>query len=123
VTDAALVIALGFAGGCCSGLFGISGAVMFVPALTLGLGLSQLHAQATSLAAIIPAVAAGAWLQTSHGNVNWIAGTRIGCVSIIGVAVGAFTAQALSGRALRTIFACFLVLVAARMIHSSIKNG
>jgi uncharacterized membrane protein YfcA len=123
MTGAALVIALGFAGGICSGLFGVSGAVMFVPALTLGLGLSQLHAQATSLAAIIPAVAVGAWLQTSDGNVNWAAGSRIGCISIVGVAAGAFAAQALSGEALRTIFAGFLVLVAARMIHSSIKKG
>jgi uncharacterized membrane protein YfcA len=89
----------------------------------LGLGLSQLHAQATSLAAIIPAVAVGAWLQTSDGNVNWAAGSRIGCISIVGVAAGAFAAQALSGDALRTIFAGFLVLVAVRMIHSSIKDG
>ena len=123
MTGAVLVVALGLAGGICSGLFGISGAVMFVPALTLGLGLTQLHAQATSLAAMIPAVAVGAWLQTSDGNVNWAAATRIGCVSIVGVAGGAFAAQALSGEALRLFFAGFLVLVAARMIHSSIKNG
>lgn len=122
MTDIALVVALGFVGGCFSGLFGVSGAVLFVPALTVGMGLSQLHAQATSLAAMIPAVAAGAWLQTSHGNVNWSASARIGCISVAGVAVGAFAAQALSGDTLRTIFAGFLVLVAARMIHSSTKS-
>ena len=50
----ALAIVLGFAAGVLAGLFGVGGGILFVPTLTLTLGLSQLHAQATSLLAILP---------------------------------------------------------------------
>ena len=64
-----LVAALvGLAAGGVSGLFGVGGGVLFVPALTLVLGLSQLHAEATSLAAIIPVVLAGVWRQRGTGT-------------------------------------------------------
>jgi uncharacterized membrane protein YfcA len=121
VTGAGLVVLLGFVGGCFAGIFGVSGAVIFVPALGIGLGLSQLHAQATSLAAMIPAVALGAWLHGSQGNVDWGAARRIGIFSLVGVAAGAFSAQALSGHALRTIFAGVLLFVATRLISSALK--
>ena len=42
-----------------------------MPTLTLGLGLTQLHAEASSLLAIIPTVAAGTWRQQRYGNVRW----------------------------------------------------
>ena len=53
VTTVLLALVLGFCAGVLSGLFGVGGGILFVPAL-LALGLSQLHAEATSLAAILP---------------------------------------------------------------------
>ena len=58
-----LAIALGLAGGVLSGLFGVGGGILFVPTLTLGLGLTQIHGEATSLLAILPTVAVGTWRQ------------------------------------------------------------
>jgi uncharacterized protein len=50
-----LAVMLGLAAGVLSGLFGVGGGILFVPTLTW-LGLTQLHAEATSLLAIIPTV-------------------------------------------------------------------
>ena len=36
------------------GMFGVGGGILFVPTLVLGLGLTQVHAEATSLLAILP---------------------------------------------------------------------
>ena len=54
---------IGFAAGVVAGLLGVGGGILFVPALTLALGLSQLDAEATSLLAIIPVSALGAYRQ------------------------------------------------------------
>ena len=54
-----LAAALGLAAGVLAGLFGVGGGILFVPTLTLVLGLTQLHAEATSLLAILPTAAAG----------------------------------------------------------------
>ena len=50
----ALAVGLGLVAGVFAGLFGVGGGILFVPTLSLALGLDQLHAQATSLAAMLP---------------------------------------------------------------------
>ena len=66
-----LALVLGFGAGALSGLFGVGGGILFVPTLVFVVGLGQLGAQATSLAAMIPVVAFGAWQQHRVGNVRW----------------------------------------------------
>src|SRR5215217_8837052 len=51
VIEAALI---GVAAGIIAGLFGVGGGTLFVPALTIFLGLSHIDAEATSLLAIVP---------------------------------------------------------------------
>ena len=51
MTTILLALVLGFAAGAISGIFGVGGGVLFVPTLVLVTGLTQLEAQATSLAA------------------------------------------------------------------------
>jgi uncharacterized protein len=114
--DIALAVGLGFLAGLFSGLLGIGGGALFVPALALGLGLSQLGAQATSLAAMIPVLVVGAWRHTSYGNVLWRPALVIGAASAGGVVSGAFLARALPDHVLRQLFALFLVCMAARMV-------
>ena len=62
-------IGLGFAAGLLAGFFGVGGGILFVPTL-VALGLSQIDAEATSLLAILPTVAAGTWRQRHYGNVR-----------------------------------------------------
>ena len=70
ITTALLALALGFGAGVLAGMFGVGGGILFVPTL-LALGLSQVEAEATSLLAIVPTVAAGVWRQNRYGNVRW----------------------------------------------------
>ena len=110
-----LAIALGFAGGVLAGLFGVGGGILFVPTLALGLGLTQLHAEASSLLAIIPTVIAGTWRQQRYGNVRWRPAIVIGLAAIGGVEGGVALAESLPEDALRRLFGALTILVAAQI--------
>jgi uncharacterized membrane protein YfcA len=118
-TTVILALVLGFGAGMLSGLFGVGGGILFVPTLALVVGLSQLDAQATSLAAIIPVVAFGAWQQHRAGNVRWKAGVAVGAASVLGVVGGAALATSLDDELLRSLFAALLLLVAAQLLWST----
>jgi uncharacterized protein len=111
-----LVVVLGFTAGVLSGMFGVGGGILFVPTLSLVVGLTHLEAQATSLAAVIPVVAVGAWRQHAYGNVRWRPAFWIGLTSAVGVAAGVVLADALSDDVLRRLFATLLLVVAARLL-------
>jgi len=110
----ALALLLGFGAGVLAGLFGVGGGILFVPTL-VGLGLGQLDAEATSLHAILPTVAAGTWRQRHYGNVRWRTALVVGLASIAGVEAGVQIATALSESTLRRLFAVLLLGVAAQL--------
>lgn len=114
--EAVLIIALGVAAGATAGLFGVGGGIIFVPTLTLVLGLGQLEAEATSLLAIIPVAVFGSWRQTRTGDVNWRDATVIGLVSVVTAVAGALIADVAPERALRVGFAILLVATAAQLV-------
>jgi uncharacterized protein len=114
-----LALVLGFGAGILSGLFGVGGGTLFVPTLVLVVGLAQIDAQATSLAAMIPVIAFGAWQQHRAGNVRLRTGLAIGIFSVLGVSAGAAVATSLPEDVLRTLFAAFLLLVAAQLLWST----
>lgn len=116
IVEAVLIIALGVAAGMIAGLFGVGGGTIFVPTLTLVLGLSQLHAEATSLLAIIPVAMLGSWRQTREGTVRWGDATIIGLVSVATAIVGALIADVAPERALRLGFAVLLLITAAQLV-------
>jgi uncharacterized membrane protein YfcA len=111
----AIAVVIGLAAGVLAGLFGVGGGILFVPALTLALGLEQHHAQATSLLAILPTVAVGAWRQQRYGNVRWTPALVLGVAGIAGVVAGGFLAESLPGSVLRRLFAVLLVLTAVQL--------
>ena len=110
-----VVALLGLAAGILAGLFGVGGGILFVPALTLGLGLTQLHAEATSLLAILPTVVAGGAQQVRYGNVRWRIALFVGVGAIAGVEGGVQLAEAVPQGALRRLFAVLLLVVAAQV--------
>jgi uncharacterized membrane protein YfcA len=110
----ALAIVLGAMAGVLAGLFGVGGGILFVPTLTW-LGLTQLHAEATSLLAIIPTVLVGVWRQNRYGNVQWRAAAVIGVASIGATVGGAQVAVSLPEHVLRKLFAVLLILTAAQI--------
>jgi uncharacterized protein len=113
-TTIVLAVLLGVAAGMLAGFFGVGGGILFVPTL-VALGLSQLDAEATSLLAILPTVAAGTWRQRRYGNVRWRDALVLGVASIAGAVVGVEVATSLHEDVLRRLFAVLLLGVAAQL--------
>ena len=110
-----LVIAIGLVGGMLAGLFGVGGGIVFVPTLALALGLTQLHAEASSLLAILPTAIVGSWRQYRYGNVDLRAAALVGVASIGGVQIGVVVAESLPEVTLRRLFGLLLLLTAAHI--------
>jgi uncharacterized membrane protein YfcA len=123
MAEALLVIALGVAAGAAAGLFGVGGGIIFVPTLTLVLGLSQLEAEATSLLAIIPVAVLGSWRQTRSGQVRWPDAAVMGVVSVVTAIAGALIADVAPERALRIGFAVLLVVTAVQLVRRARRVG
>jgi uncharacterized membrane protein YfcA len=115
--DVLLAILMAMAGGAVGGLLGVGGGILFVPALVVFLGNSQLEGEATSLAVIVPMAILGTWRQHRHGNVDLRAGVTIGLLSIPGVIAGVALANVLPERALELSFAALCLLVALRLLR------
>ena len=110
-------IAIGVAGGVVSGLLGVGGGILFVPALTLALSLSQIKAEATSLLAIVPVALVGAARQYRYGNVRVRDAGVLGVLSAVGVLGGVAAANVLPQRTLRFGFAALTLFVAAHFLR------
>jgi uncharacterized membrane protein YfcA len=111
-----LAVVMGAAGGVISGMLGVGGGILFVPALSLVLSLSQVKAEATSLLAIIPVALAGALRQYRYGNVRVRDAIPLGLMSAAGVAGGVALSNTLSQRALKVAFAALLLVVAGQLV-------
>jgi uncharacterized membrane protein YfcA len=93
-----------------------------VPTLVLAFGLGQLEAEATSLAAVLPTVAAGAWRQHRYGHVRWRMAATLGVVAVVGVELGVRAAVALDEDVLRRLFALLLFGVAAQVALRTLRS-
>ena len=118
----AAAVALGVAAGVLAGMFGVGGGILFVPTL-LGLGLGQLDAEATSLLAILPTVAAGTWRQHRYGNLRPRLALVVGVSSVVGVQVGVLIATSLPEHVLRRLFGVLVLAVAAQLAWRSRSRG
>ena len=114
--------AIGLAAGVLAGLFGVGGGILFVPTLTLVLGLTQLHAEATSLLAILPTSIAGALRQRRYGNVRWRAALVVGLAAVAGVEGGVQIAEALPEHILRRLFGVLMLAVAAQIAWRALRR-
>ncbi|HEX3294558.1 MAG TPA: sulfite exporter TauE/SafE family protein [Solirubrobacterales bacterium] len=112
---------LGFAGGMVGGLLGVGGGVLFVPALTIFLGETQVRAEATSLLAIVPVALVAVWRQLGYGNVRVRDGLVIGVLSPVGVAIGVITSNEISQRALELIFAGLALVIATQLVIRALR--
>ena len=116
-------VVIGLAAGVVAGLLGVGGGALFVPALTIGLGLSQLDAEATSLLAIIPVALVGAWRQYGHGNADIRTGLTLGALAAGGAVAGAAGANALPERALEVGFGLLLLAIAGHLVRRALTDA
>lgn len=115
-------IVIGLVAGIVAGVLGVGGGTLFVPALTIGLGLSQLDAEATSLLAIIPVALIGAVRQRAHGNVDVRIGVLLGLIAVAGALAGVAIANAVPERGLEVGFGLFLLFVAWRLAARALRG-
>lgn len=104
------LLVVGVVSGLLSGLFGIGGGTVIVPALVL-VGLTQRQAAATSLAAIVPTSISGVISYATAGDVDWIAALLLACGMVAGSQIGSWLLSRLPEVFLRWFYATFLVFV------------
>jgi hypothetical protein len=117
VAEIAGAMALGFLAGMMGGLVGVGGGIVFVPALVLFLDQGQLDAESTSLLAIVPVAALGAWRQHGYGNVRVRDGLLVGALAPLGVVAGTTIANVVSERVLELSFAALQIAFAMGMLR------
>ena len=108
-------VALGLVMGICSGLFGIGGGAIAVPALVALFGVSDLIAKGTSLLVMIPTSFVGTLTNRRNGLVAWRTGLTVGVAAAAAAIPGAYIALALPPALSAVLFAVFLLLVAAQL--------
>lgn len=111
-----IFILIGLFAGILSGVFGIGGGVVIVPALIFLAGLTPITATGTSLAALLlPVGALGAYEYYRRGHLQLGSAMWIALGLFFGVWIGAKIANQLSPLQMKRAFAVFLVLVAGRL--------
>ena len=117
IVEAALI---GVAAGAVSGMLGVGGGILFVPALVLVLGLSQVEGEATSLLAILPVAVVGTWRQRRYGNVRLMDGLLMGVLAAAGTVGGVALVNVLPVRAVKIGFAALLLVTAYQMTRRAL---
>lgn len=114
-----MILILGLIAGVMSGLLGIGGAVLMIPALVIGFGLSQHTAQGTTLAMMLPPVTLLAVMQYhKNGNIDWRVASLLCLSFFIGGLFGAKLANNIHPILLKRIFGIALLLISLKMIFS-----
>jgi uncharacterized membrane protein YfcA len=114
-----IYLAIGLAAGLLSGLFGIGGGILIVPALLLVARMAPATATGTSLGALLlPVGALGAWEYYKNGHVDIRASLFIALGLLVGAFFGARTAQGLDPSLAKRTFSVFLLLISVRIWFS-----
>jgi hypothetical protein len=110
--DSVLFVLIGLGAGVLSGLFGIGGGVLIVPALLYGVGFTQKMATGTSLAVLLPPVGVLAVLEYyRQGQVNFKAAILIAFSLMLGAWIGARGVSQLDSRVMKSLFGVFLIVL------------
>ncbi len=107
---------IGILAGVLSGLFGIGGGLIIIPALIFFFKMNQHLAQGTSLGALLLPVGILGFIEYwRHGNVNLTGAILIAVGLFVGAFFGAYIANVLPTKTLSKLFAIFLIIVAIRI--------
>ncbi len=114
-----LYVLLGLVAGVLSGIIGIGGGVIIVPALVFLFGLSQHQAQGTTLALLVPPIGIlAAWTYYKAGYVNLEIAAFVCLGFVLGGLIGARIATAVPDAVLERIFGVVLLLISLKMIFA-----
>lgn len=118
--EVAVLVLIGLAAGILSGMFGIGGGVIIVPALVFILGMTQHMAQGTSIGLmLLPIGILAAWNYHKSGNLNVGYGIIIALSFFLGGYLGSKFSLGMSELVLKRSFGVLLMVIAIRMIFFS----
>jgi uncharacterized membrane protein YfcA len=118
--DVLIAALIAVAGGLAGGLVGVGGGVLFVPALTIFLGLSQVEGESTSLLMIVVVALVGAYRQNAYGNLNLRDALVIGILSPLGVLIGVVVSNEVPQRVLELSFAALVLFIAYGLVRRAL---
>jgi uncharacterized membrane protein YfcA len=110
------VVLVGLVAGFLSGLFGVGGGILIVPALVLLLGFTQRLAHGTSLASVLPIAIASLSSYAIEDKVDWKVGALLAVGAVFGAVVGTHILHRLPHDTLAITFAVLLVATALRLL-------
>lgn len=114
---------IGLSAGILSGLFGIGGGVLIVPALMYGLSFSQKLATGTSLAILLPPVGIAAVMEYyRHGAVNIKAAMVIAIMVVLGSWLGSKFSVGIDPATMKLLFGVFLILLGGYIIYDAMSG-
>ncbi len=112
-----ILILIGIVGGVASGLLGIGGAILMIPALVFILGFSQQTAQGTTLCAMVPPIGLlAAWQYYKAGHADLKAAIIIAITFFIGAFFGSKASMAINPQILKKSFGFLLLYISVKMI-------
>lgn len=115
------LVAVGVFMGVTSGLFGIGGAVVLVPALVLLFGVDDLLARGTSLLVMLPTAATGTVAHLRAGRVDVRQGTAVGLAATAASFAGVAIAFAVPARPAAVVFAVLLLVAAGQLAGRALR--
>ena len=114
-----ILLVIGLVAGTLSGIVGIGGGAIIIPALMFLLHFSQKSAQGTTLALMVPPIGLlAAWSYYKEGYVDIRAAAIICLGFIIGSFFGAKLSIGISPETLKRIFSVILIIIAVKMLFS-----
>ena len=116
-----ILIVGGFGAGFLSGTIGIGGGALFVPTMTVGVGLRQALAQGTSLVAIVPTALVSSVTHIRQGNVLRGPALWMGGGGVVGAVIGALVAVEVPGSILARVWGGFLLVTADRLAVQALR--
>jgi uncharacterized membrane protein YfcA len=112
-------LALGLAAGILSGILGIGGGIILVPALVYIFGYAQHTAQGTTLAIMVPPIGLlAAWTYYKHGAVDLRTAVFVCVGFLIGGLIGAKFAVNLPSEVLKKVFGIWMLVIGAHMVFT-----
>lgn len=115
------LVAVGLVTGVLSGLLGVGGGVIVVPAMILLFGYSDLIAKGTSLLMMIPTALSGTIGNVRRSNVDLRSGLMIGVAACVTVTLGSLTAGAISPQLANILFVAFLAFLIVKTVLEALK--
>lgn len=120
-TTGLILVGVGVCTGILAGLIGVGGGIIVVPALMLGMGVSDLIAKGTSLLMMIPTAVSGTVGNLRHKNVDLVAAALVGVSACATTAIGALFAAHIDPFVGNVLFAVYLLYIGYQMARKAMR--